>query len=113
GNPDRPQAASDLIAVPVELAVGQVRITDASRPVSPRGDDHGQRVGLPAGHRAQVAGDVRRLGESGRSTQPTGSRIRGWAMRKDRTRPLIESRSSSKTRCPARGKRWTLAWGNR
>ena len=54
GDPDGSQAGCDLVAISVELAIGQMGVSDAARPVASRGHDGGQGVRLPPGHRAEV-----------------------------------------------------------
>ncbi len=89
------QAQGDLIAVTVELTVGQMRVARATGAISSRRRDDRPRVRLSRRHRDQVRGDVRRLGENDVPAQPTGSRMAGWAARNCCTSRLIESASSS------------------
>ncbi len=62
-NADRSQSVSDLVTIPIELTIGQVRVPDPTRPIASCGHDDRQSVGFPPGHRAQVVSDIRRLGE--------------------------------------------------
>ena len=94
-DPGRAQAQGDLVAVAVELAVSQMRVAHTAGSVSSRRSDDRPLVRLPRGHRHQVSGDVRRLGDRRTLAQPTGSRSAGCAVKNCCTSAVIESASSS------------------
>ena len=67
------QAQSDQVAVLVELAVGQVAVADPSSAVPALRNHHRELIGMPAGHRVQVPGDV--LGRFQSRRQARGLRV--------------------------------------